>query len=151
MQEPPGRPLGGGDPLEKEMATHSRILAWEIPWREEPGGLHPWGQKESDIAEWLNSNNKNHLSHLPRKTAVCLFSAQPHNVVKPPRCFCPLCCPVTTRGALDTKIDLRVSPCHPSARQSAKISLVQEPTVNYVLGGILNYSHSVFSKAHLYP
>ena len=27
------------DPLEKEMATHSRILAWEIPWTEEPGGL----------------------------------------------------------------------------------------------------------------
>ena len=31
--------LGGEDPLEKEMATHSRILAWEIPWAEEPGGL----------------------------------------------------------------------------------------------------------------
>ena len=28
------------DPLEKEMATHSSILAWEIPWTEEPGGLH---------------------------------------------------------------------------------------------------------------
>ena len=31
--------LGGEDPLEKEMATHSRILAWEIPWAEDPGGL----------------------------------------------------------------------------------------------------------------
>ena len=31
--------LGGEDPLEKEMATHSSILAWEIPWTEEPGGL----------------------------------------------------------------------------------------------------------------
>ena len=31
--------LGPEDPLEKEMATHSSILAWEIPWREEPGGL----------------------------------------------------------------------------------------------------------------
>ena len=30
------------------MATHSSILAWEIPWSEEPGGLHPWGHKESD-------------------------------------------------------------------------------------------------------
>ena len=31
------------------MATHSSILAWEIPWREEPGGLHsPWGRRESD-------------------------------------------------------------------------------------------------------
>ena len=31
--------LGGEDPLEKEMATHSSILAWEIPWTEEPSGL----------------------------------------------------------------------------------------------------------------
>ena len=33
------RSLGKEDPLEKEMATHSSILAWEIPWTEEPGGL----------------------------------------------------------------------------------------------------------------
>ena len=32
--------LGWKDPLEKEMAAHSSILAWEIPWTEEPGGLH---------------------------------------------------------------------------------------------------------------
>ena len=34
-------PLGWEDPLENGMATHSRILAWKIPWIEEPGGLHP--------------------------------------------------------------------------------------------------------------
>ena len=39
MQEPWVRPLGREDPLEKEMATHSSIPAWEIPWTEEPGGL----------------------------------------------------------------------------------------------------------------
>ena len=33
--------LGQEDPLEKGMATHSRILAWRIPWTEEPGGLQP--------------------------------------------------------------------------------------------------------------
>ena len=33
------QPLGQEDPLEKEMATHSSILAWEIPWTEEPGRL----------------------------------------------------------------------------------------------------------------
>ena len=33
------------DFLEKEMETHSSILAWEIPWTEEPGGLHPWSRK----------------------------------------------------------------------------------------------------------
>ena len=39
MQEPQVRSLGREDPLEKEMATHSSILAWETPWTEEPGGL----------------------------------------------------------------------------------------------------------------
>ena len=39
MQETRVRPLGWEDPLEKEMATHSSILAWEIPWMEEPDGL----------------------------------------------------------------------------------------------------------------
>ena len=39
MQEMWVRSLGRGDPLEKEMAAHSSILAWEIPWTEEPGGL----------------------------------------------------------------------------------------------------------------
>ena len=34
------QPLSQEDPLEKGMATHSRILAWRIPWTEEPGGLH---------------------------------------------------------------------------------------------------------------
>ena len=39
---------GGEDLLEKEMATHSSILAWEIPWTEEPGRLVSRGGKESD-------------------------------------------------------------------------------------------------------
>ena len=39
MQETWVRTLGCEDPLEKEMATHSSILAWESPWTEEPGGL----------------------------------------------------------------------------------------------------------------
>ena len=37
------RSLGQEDPLEKEMATHSSILAWETPWTEEPGGLQAMG------------------------------------------------------------------------------------------------------------
>ena len=35
------------------MATHSNILAWRIPWTEEPGGHNPWGHKESDLTKWL--------------------------------------------------------------------------------------------------
>ena len=40
MQEALVQPLGWEDPLEKGMATHSSILAWRIPWTEEPDGLH---------------------------------------------------------------------------------------------------------------
>ena len=39
------RSPGPEDPLEKEMTTHSSILAWEIPWIEEPGGLQPMGSQ----------------------------------------------------------------------------------------------------------
>ena len=43
---------GSGNPLEKEMATHSSILAWEIPWTEETGGLqYMWLQKELDMTK----------------------------------------------------------------------------------------------------
>ena len=45
--------LGWEDPLEKEMVTHSSVLAWRIPWTEEPGS--PWGRKESDMTERLHS------------------------------------------------------------------------------------------------
>ena len=43
MQETQVQSLGREDPLEEEMATHSRILAWKIPWTEEPGGLQSMG------------------------------------------------------------------------------------------------------------
>ena len=45
MRETQVRSLGWKDPLEKEMATHSNILAWRIPWREEPGRLQSKGSQ----------------------------------------------------------------------------------------------------------
>ena len=65
MRETWVRSLGGEDPLEKEMETHSSTLAWKIPWTEEPGRLQsngrrslvcysPWGCKESDMTERLH-------------------------------------------------------------------------------------------------
>ena len=45
MQETWVRSLGREDPLEKEMATHSSIHAWKIPWTEEPGGLQSMGSQ----------------------------------------------------------------------------------------------------------
>ena len=44
--------LGWEDALEKQMGTHSSILAWRVPWTEKPGGLHnSWDRKESDMTE----------------------------------------------------------------------------------------------------
>ena len=48
MQETQVRSLSREDPLEKEMATHPNILAWRIPWTEEPGRLQSMGSQESD-------------------------------------------------------------------------------------------------------
>ena len=50
MQETRVRSLGQEDPLEKDMATHSNILAWRIPWTEEPSRLQSMGLQESDKA-----------------------------------------------------------------------------------------------------
>ena len=43
--------LGWEDPLEKEMATHSSILAWRIPWTEKPGGLQSIGSQSQDTTK----------------------------------------------------------------------------------------------------
>ena len=51
MQEPWVRILCQEDPLEKEMATHSSIHAWIIPWTEEPGRLQSMGLQELDTTE----------------------------------------------------------------------------------------------------
>ena len=50
MQETCVRSLSQEDPLEKEIGTHSSILAWRIPWTEE-SGPSPWGGKESDMTD----------------------------------------------------------------------------------------------------
>ena len=51
--------LGGEDPLEEAMATHSSIHAWRIPWTEEPGGLQSTGS-QSDTTEVLSTHARTH-------------------------------------------------------------------------------------------
>ena len=51
VQETQVQPLGREDPLEREIATHSSVLAWRIPWTEEPSGLQSMGLKELDMTE----------------------------------------------------------------------------------------------------
>ena len=54
MQERQVQSLGAEDPLEKEMATHSGILTWEISGTEEPGGLQSMGLQESDTTYYCH-------------------------------------------------------------------------------------------------
>ena len=61
--------LGREDPLEKEMATHSSILAWKIPWTEEPGGLQFMGLQKSFT-----------FTSTYLKVAVHVFFFQPHSL-----------------------------------------------------------------------
>ena len=53
---------GWEDPLEEGMATYSNILAWRIPWTEEPGGLQSTGLQKSDITEQLGIYTSTHIS-----------------------------------------------------------------------------------------
>ena len=72
MQEFLVQSLGQEDPLEKEMATHSSFLAWEIPWTEEPGGLQSMGSKRVRYDLLTKQQQHTYIIHhkyvsLPRK------------------------------------------------------------------------------------
>ena len=56
--------LGWENPLEKEMATSSSILAWEIPWTEKPGGLKSMGVSESQtqFSDWARAHTHTHTN-----------------------------------------------------------------------------------------
>ena len=80
----PGLIPGSEDPLKKGVSTHSNILAWRIPWTEEPGGLHPRGHKEWDTAEWLILLHSmwlllRWLPHLREQPPSLFFCACPHH------------------------------------------------------------------------
>ena len=67
VQETWVRSLGWEDPLEKEMATHSSILAWKISWTEEPGGLQSLGSQR--VGHDLATNTHTHI--------LCLCMSNP--------------------------------------------------------------------------
>ena len=72
MQEMQVQSLDQEDPLEKGLATHSSILAWTIPWTEEPGGgCSLWSHKESDTTEQLTLSHF-HFPSLSDKTSPYL-------------------------------------------------------------------------------
>ena len=84
VQETRVRSLGWEDPLEKEMATHSSILAWRIPWTEEPGGLQSTGSQRVRH-DWATSHTS-HTLPLPQSPKdcsihLCLFCCLAYRVV----------------------------------------------------------------------
>ena len=74
MQETWVRSLGQEDPLEKEMAMHSSILAWRIPWTEGPGGLQSTGSQRVGLSNFTHS-----LTHLHRGR-LSFFSASARTI-----------------------------------------------------------------------
>ena len=78
MQEVWVQSLGWDDLLEKEMATHSSILAWEIPWTEEPGGLQSTGSQR--VRHDLATEQQQPCSAVHHSTT---YSSRPW---KQPRC-----------------------------------------------------------------
>ena len=78
VQETQVPSLGWEDPLEEDMATHSSILAWEIPWTEEAGRYSPWGHKDSDTTESLNTHTHTRLTYVSSSCRiVCLLFTDP--------------------------------------------------------------------------
>ena len=103
MQKTQVRSLSGEEPLEQEMATHSSILAWEIPWTEEPGGLQSTGSQKSLI--WLRDST---TTTAAIAFAWCLTYFNPcdcHEVKVAQSCL-TLCNPIdyTGHGILQARI-----------------------------------------------
>ena len=80
--------VGQKDPLEEGMATCSSILAWRIPWTEEPGGLQSWGHKESDMTEQLSACA--HFGVKPGALPLNLYSVQKLMIRMLPKAYDPL-------------------------------------------------------------
>ena len=80
------RSLGQEGPLAWEMATHSSILAWEIPWTEEPGSYCPWGHKKRDTTERLSMHRSRYriLQTLksPLDSSTSLSPSSPANLTR---------------------------------------------------------------------
>ena len=84
MQETQVQSLNQEDPLEKEIAAPSSILAWEIPWTEEPGGLQSMGsekeshkKRETQLSDYTTTNESIKLLQLPppNQNITCMASS----------------------------------------------------------------------------
>ena len=84
--------LGQEDPLEKEKAVHSSILAWKIPWTEKPSKATVHGVcKESDMTEWLNNNNTLFQILLTTSKSNALVLYNNNSCSRSGKCFKKIC------------------------------------------------------------
>ena len=93
-QEMRVRPLGWDNPLEKEMAPHSRVPAWRLPWTEEPGGLQstgPQGGWRDWAADTLMAFSQSFVS-------LAEFIRLPSSPLSPQSCSSSRACPWVSRG-----------------------------------------------------
>ena len=81
MREAWVRSLVWEDPLEEEMATHSSILAWRIPWTEEPGGLQSMGSQSDTTQRPSTSTHRSKKFCLQNVNLVCKSLADPLNQI----------------------------------------------------------------------
>ena len=75
--------LGWEDALEEERATHSSILAWRIPWTEEPGGLQSMGSQRVEH-DWATSKKRKDSKSIPFRNLQAVFMKWPHHFIFPP-------------------------------------------------------------------
>ena len=89
MQDIQVRSLGQEDPLEKEMETHSDILAWRLPWTEEPGGLQSVGSQTvghdwATEPDWTElAANQPQQYHLKKYLLIYLHCSKVNNFLRP--------------------------------------------------------------------
>ena len=87
MQETQVQSLGWEDPLEKEVVIHSSILAWEIPWTEEPGGLQSTESQKESGRDSVTKQQPIPSSSNPIIPELCpdtCPSQTPGNILNPP-------------------------------------------------------------------
>ena len=86
-QEMQVRSLGWEDPLEEEMATHSGILSWEIPWREQPGGLQSMGSQR--IRHDWTTTYLHRSRQMINEDPVCVYAQSRPTLCDPMDCSLP--------------------------------------------------------------
>ena len=106
MQETWVRSVSWEDPLEKEMATHSSILAWSIPWAEEPGGYSPWSCKELDTTEQL-AHTQDRSNALALQTSMSRLRSSVHTAPHTWKEILSICWG-NTRVPLKTSVSIKI-------------------------------------------